>query len=41
MNIPNPDYLIYVSNGHILIFFLNRSVLDIVEKNQKTVFFLN
>ena len=37
-DILDPDYLIWVSNGHTLIFFLNRSFLDLVEKNEKPVF---
>ena len=37
-DILNPDYLIWVSNGHTFDFFWDRSFLDIVEKNQKPVF---
>ena len=36
-DILNPDYLIWVMDK-LLIFFLNRSFLDVVEKNQKAVF---
>jgi len=41
-DILNPYYLIWESNGMdtLLIFFLNRSFLDIVKKNQKPGFFL-
>ena len=35
-DILNPDYLIWVSNGHT--FVLNHFFLDIVEKNQKPFF---
>ena len=37
-DILNPDYLIWVSNGHTFYFFLNHSFLEIVEKNQKPGF---
>ena len=30
----NPDYLIWVSNGHTFDFLLNRFFLEKVEKNQ-------
>ena len=37
-DILNPDYLIKYPMDTLLIFFLNYSFLDIVEKNQKPVF---
>ena len=36
--IPNPSYLIWVSNGHTFDFILKPSFVDKVEKNQKPVF---
>ena len=36
--IPNPSYLIWVSNGYTFDFILKPSFVDKVEKNQKPVF---